>query len=288
MRSWDKRKILELLFASSRIALEIKKDPRTIAKDDKSAVTLADGKIEEFLTQELSEELCPLIGEETSPRKGDDFLRNALANDCWIVDPIDGTANFAAGYDVWAISIGFARKGVLEEGAVYLPEKGDLLMTDGEKVFYGNVKEPSSATALEEALKEFSSPEKEYQIFSMLNLSQKVCKQAQVLLPNPVIVIGSCVASGVSLARGLDAAYMTSAKLWDLAGILPSLRRLGFYSAALVPGGSDMQISSCRILPEYYKMDFAAKDAFALHRTVILARDKKLIELLRKNVKISE
>lgn len=289
MHSWDRKKILELLFQSAAIALEIKKDPGTIAKDDKSAVTLADGKIEEFLTRELSETACPLVGEETSPRKGADFLRNALKGDCWIVDPIDGTANFAAGYDVWAISIGFARRGVIEEGAVYLPEKGEILMTDGEEVLYGKVQNPASSMDMEKALRELSPPEKEYKVFSMLNLSQGLCRKAEISLPNPVLAVGSCVVAGVTLMKGMDLAYLTNAKLWDLAGLLPAMKRLGIHSAALNPDKKgDMQITSCRILPEYYKMDFSAKDAFALLGTVILTGDEKTIDLLRQKVNMPE
>ena len=290
MHSWERTKILNLLFEASRIALEIKKDPKTIAKADKSAVTLADGLIEKFLTKELAEDSCPLVGEETSPEKGNKFLADALKGDCWIVDPIDGTANFAASYDIWAISIGFARGGILREGAVYLPEKGDILMTDGEKVLHGISVNPGSPAEMEATLRELSPAEKKYQVFSVLNLSQKICRKARINLPNQVLVVGSCVAAGVTLAKGLDLAYITSAKLWDLAGILPSLQRLGYKSAALnpVPGESNMEITSCRILPEYYKMDFGAKDAFSLKRTVILCRDEETIRILQEGIDCPE
>lgn len=40
---------------------------------------------------------------------------------CWIVDPIDGTTNFARGVPVWGISIGLLYRGYPVFGCVYLP-----------------------------------------------------------------------------------------------------------------------------------------------------------------------
>ncbi|MGV2831889.1 inositol monophosphatase family protein [Myxosarcina sp. GI1(2024)] len=43
----------------------------------------------------------------------------------FLVDPLDGTANFKAGIPIWAISIGFVRNGVIEEGIISLPFNGE-------------------------------------------------------------------------------------------------------------------------------------------------------------------
>lgn len=40
---------------------------------------------------------------------------------CWVVDPIDGTTNFARGIPLWAISLGLLYQGTPVFGAVYLP-----------------------------------------------------------------------------------------------------------------------------------------------------------------------
>jgi myo-inositol-1(or 4)-monophosphatase len=39
----------------------------------------------------------------------------------WIVDPLDGTINFAHGLPIWCVSIGFEWKGELVVGVIYLP-----------------------------------------------------------------------------------------------------------------------------------------------------------------------
>ena len=44
----------------------------------------------------------------------------------WIIDPIDGTTNFAEGLDLWAISVGFALKGRIELGVIYAPDRDEM------------------------------------------------------------------------------------------------------------------------------------------------------------------
>jgi myo-inositol-1(or 4)-monophosphatase len=47
--------------------------------------------------------------------------------DCrWHVDPLDGTVNYAHGFPLWSVSIGFEVRGRLEAGVVYCPGLGDL------------------------------------------------------------------------------------------------------------------------------------------------------------------
>lgn len=44
----------------------------------------------------------------------------------WIVDPIDGTTNFAHGYPHFAVSIAVVREGLAEVGVVYDPSRDEL------------------------------------------------------------------------------------------------------------------------------------------------------------------
>ncbi len=82
-------------------------------------LTVADGTVEDFLRQRLSV-LFPedaVIGEE-----GGGESSNAV----WIIDPIDGTANFARGDRNWCISIGFLGDGVPEIGIISAPALDEL------------------------------------------------------------------------------------------------------------------------------------------------------------------
>lgn len=77
-------------------------------------LTVADGAVEDFLRQRLAV-LFPtdaVIGEEGGGEASDAV---------WIIDPIDGTSNFARGDRNWCISIGFLLNGVPEIGIIAAP-----------------------------------------------------------------------------------------------------------------------------------------------------------------------
>ena len=46
----------------------------------------------------------------------------------WIVDPLDGTTNYAHGLRVFSVSVGYERDGKLAAGAVYDPSKDELFL----------------------------------------------------------------------------------------------------------------------------------------------------------------
>jgi myo-inositol-1(or 4)-monophosphatase len=82
-------------------------------------LTVADGKVEDFLRQRLAV-LFPgdaVIGEEGGGKASDAV---------WIIDPIDGTANFARGDRNWCISIGFLCRGIPEIGIISAPALEEL------------------------------------------------------------------------------------------------------------------------------------------------------------------
>ncbi len=48
----------------------------------------------------------------------------------WVVDPLDGTTNYAHGYPLYCISIGFERAGELIAGVVYAPAIGECFAAE--------------------------------------------------------------------------------------------------------------------------------------------------------------
>lgn len=106
-------------------------------------VTVADRDSEELLREGLTK-LAPgvaVVGEEAS--HADPSLAKALSGDCWIVDPIDGTRNFAAGQPPFGIIIARARGGLATSGWIYDCLTGRFCAAhvnqgafiDGERVF---------------------------------------------------------------------------------------------------------------------------------------------------------
>lgn len=44
----------------------------------------------------------------------------------WIIDPLDGTANFIHGFPQYAVSIGIAEKGIVQHAVIYDPTRNEL------------------------------------------------------------------------------------------------------------------------------------------------------------------
>lgn len=88
------------------------------AKAADDVVTVADNLSEELLTEGLAKILdLPVVGEEAS--HADASVQDRLAGDCWIVDPLDGTRNFAKGQPPFGILIARASGGVAQSGWIY-------------------------------------------------------------------------------------------------------------------------------------------------------------------------
>lgn len=87
------------------------------AADD--VVTVADRSAETLLGEGLAalEPALAIVGEEAAHT--DPALLEALSGDCWIVDPLDGTNNFAAGRPPFGILIARAEGGLAQSGWLY-------------------------------------------------------------------------------------------------------------------------------------------------------------------------
>ena len=277
MPDWNTDFIIELLWESAEIARQVKMDPVIAIKADRTPVSNADQGIENLLTQHLGAE--NLLGEETFQKRPHDELIDQLLHDrIWIVDPIDGTANFINRRPFWGISIGYAENGLLVRGGIYLPELGQLMIT-GEKgkTYLAEVNRPyPSGKELQKKLLPARPPSRIFNETSCINLSQIFTKQGHFTGPHPVITIGSCICSGMDLALGRDAVYMTHAKLWDMAGMLPCLENLGFYAV----GRSGQSVLSCRITPELFQLEAEAKTPFALREPQWIGISREAVETI--------
>ncbi len=49
---------------------------------------------------------------------------------CWIIDPLDGTTNYAHGYPCFCVSIGLEHKGRMEIGVVYDPMRDEMFSAE--------------------------------------------------------------------------------------------------------------------------------------------------------------
>jgi myo-inositol-1(or 4)-monophosphatase len=97
-------------------------DERTIAeKHPRDLVTDADRASEALIVERLHD-LRPestILGEESGVTQGTNDER-------WIIDPLDGTTNYAHRYPMFCVSIACERAGVLVAGAIYAPMLDEL------------------------------------------------------------------------------------------------------------------------------------------------------------------
>ena len=88
-------------------------------KGGNDPVTVADRESEAMLREGL-DALVPglaFVGEEAT--HADHSVMDGLSGDCWIVDPLDGTRNFATGKPPFGMLVAMASGGVAQSGWIY-------------------------------------------------------------------------------------------------------------------------------------------------------------------------
>lgn len=111
-------------------------------------LTATDGAVEQFVRDEIARRFPGdgVLGEEAGGAIDGARL--------WIVDPVDGTANFARQIPHFCISLGLMVEGVVQAGAIYEPmhdelfiaERGKGAWLNGQRMQVSSVSEMPAAT----------------------------------------------------------------------------------------------------------------------------------------------
>lgn len=163
------------------------------------------------------------LGEEDGPepagRAGGSSPWRSVDGYRWIVDPLDGTANYVHGLPGFAVSVGLEKDGSFVAGAVFDPTLNECFVAGlGTGTFLnGKPVRTSSCRSLRDAMVAVSlSPH-------IHRDSAEVHAFVETLLTcHSVRRLGSAALNLCYLAAGrLDAYWTTSVKIWDVAaGIL--------------------------------------------------------------------
>src|SRR5260221_1600970 len=133
----DAGKLAHRAFGTSATTMEGRQD----------VVTAMDREVERFIRGAIAARFRhdAVIGEEEGGSDGDKL---------WLIDPIDGTANYARGLPRYCVSIGYLERGVPTLGAIYDPShdwlysaaNGEGAWRDGERLAVSPCAEMTAAT----------------------------------------------------------------------------------------------------------------------------------------------
>ena len=88
-------------------------------------VTEADKMSEDLILSQISRRFPDhgILSEESAAKNEQAAVR-------WIIDPLDGTTNYAHGFPFFCVSIALEKDGVLELGVIYDPTRDDLFFAE--------------------------------------------------------------------------------------------------------------------------------------------------------------
>ncbi|HEX2910369.1 MAG TPA: inositol monophosphatase family protein [Chloroflexia bacterium] len=184
-------------------------------KDAKDVVTEVDTRAEAIIMGYIQRNYPEhnILGEETGLSQG-----HPDSPYTWIVDPLDGTANFAADLATSCVSIGLAKDDQMVLGVVYNPFRDELFVAERGKgaTLNGQPIHASHTATLAKALVCFDLGYNEPVAVEML-------RQATFFRPQvrSMRILGSAVLGLVNVAVGrFDLFYHSSLKPWDMAAAL--------------------------------------------------------------------
>lgn len=108
----------EILPRFKKTAVEIKPDGSLLTEAD----TQMQLKTQAFLAKHWPQ--FAFLGEESAPTEQSQALKSA--NGCWVLDPVDGTSNFASGIPYFSVSLALVIQGEVVAGFVYDPSREEL------------------------------------------------------------------------------------------------------------------------------------------------------------------
>ncbi len=175
-------------------------------------VSQADIEVEDLIISSLKKAFSQdgFYGEE----RGEKQSKN---NSYWLIDPIDGTANFLRGIPYYCISIAYIKNGTIELGLIYDPELKEMYTALLNEGAYMNEKKMKVANhCFEESLCAFGRSHRSG-IDPYLNLVSKVLQKG-----GEYRRMGAGALSLAHVAKGrFDAYYEAHMYPWDAtAGLL--------------------------------------------------------------------
>lgn len=208
-------KLIAIVDDAGKNALQMKSGRVIELKDDGSHVTNVDRQTELRLKSSLLPQWpgTNLWGEEFGfEPMGEKGL--------WLVDPIDGTSNFAHGLPLWGISVALMDAEGLQLGVIALPELDVILAAErGGGAFWNG-----------ESMAKI--PAGEIAVTDLVSVNESHAKRLKLDLPGKFRLSGAFVIDGAfTVKQYFRALYGVNEKLYDIAASVLAARELGGHVA---------------------------------------------------------
>lgn len=156
---------------------------------------------------------------------------------CWIIDPLDGTTNFARGIPIWGISLGLLYQGTPVFGLIHLPPL--------HQTFHGFWFGSSSLTGTEGAflngqpIHASSDPLTSNHFFNLCSRSVAIAPH----LPCKIRMLGMAAYNFLTVAQGATLGGIEATpKIWDIAGSWVIVKAAGAVWCPLSPEPFPLEI----------------------------------------------
>jgi histidinol-phosphatase len=221
-------KDLELALALADAADEISLarfqalDLKIETKPDRTPVTDADQSVEKKIREMISQ-LAPadiVIGEE--------FENTGSSSRVWIVDPIDGTANFLRGLPIWATLIALRIDSTITTSVVSAPALGRRWWASkGEGAFTRDV----DGSVRKLSVSAVSNLSDSYISYNSIQQWQRIGKEKNIESLSQQVwrirAFGDFLSHMYVAEGAIDAASEPDLKIYDIAALVPIVQEAG-------------------------------------------------------------
>jgi fructose-1,6-bisphosphatase/inositol monophosphatase family enzyme len=227
---------------------------------DRPAETMDFETIDRILNESLVTSIreLSLIDRFLTEEGVNDSRFNALGGIRWVIDPLDGTSNFASGEPDWGISVAYEDEGDVHYAIIMTPARGEFFLAEGKTTYFlslppdciGIRKNFSAAQVFETFSSPFRLPQRS--LLPPLQRSRIYIhpgrrRNFELSSDNPInrlyAAVGnpacsfSCATALVKVAAGkLDGAVVGFQNYWDFAAGRLILKNAGCHFAAFACG----------------------------------------------------
>ena len=220
-----------------------------------SLVTKADiyvsNLFEKTIKQHFSHLNYMIIDEEKISKYGDNIFDKINNTEYqFVIDPIDGTVQYANHHPLYGISIGVYKNAKPLMGIIYLPSLNELIYFDGDKAYHTENCFKKNEIKTELLPKENSNSQIVFLHSWMWKLKPRYSLEKALFFN-----YFSAVSQSFYALTGKAKAYCMNLKLWDIAGTIPIANYLGM---KIYEYGSSKIYD--KISPEFFNSDMSVKN----------------------------